>query len=501
MNYNTETELFESAVFSLVCAKNASLDVNEEISIPEGLPDVRRTLALKENILSPAKFIGARSVELSGAIDYTVIYLGADGKIYSIPFSAEYSFSIPVDNADNIALSEGACLLSSLYGASHNVRITSPRRLQIRSGLCAQVLCFASTACEEELRGIAGEESLQRLVAKGNSLKISCDSSEVVTLADEFALGESCRILYSDASVSLGESRVDGEIVRVNGEVSVKLAVESQEKIEKITRKIPFEAQIDIEELDFDGSAALCRAVGRVNELDVSLIEEGRAQIEVGLVIDASVAQNAVFSYTKDIYSTCRECSAEYKKISSPLALVNKNAGLTQSERVLCSELGFLEGSEIIDVWGSAICESGTLENGRYVIRGRVRYKLLCEREGEISAYDAELPFKYEAGSGELEPVAFCACIEVNGARARCDGENLLIESELSISLSMFGASEYEILSVASFGDEIKREKNQIVVCFKSPDEGIFEIGKRYCVPLESISENEENQSFVIIER
>lgn len=500
MIYNTETGALEGVISLPICARTVNCDVNEDVSIPEGYPEVRRFLAVKENILAPAKFVGARAVDFSGAVDYTLIYLGADGKITSLPFSSEYSFSLPIENADRVELSEGVSVLCSLSGDSSSVRVNTPRRLQLRAGIRASAICFGKGLCEENLRGVEDVSALQRLRLDSTCASLNCESSDVVTLADEYIVGEDCRIIYSDASCVISETALDGEVVRVSGEVLIRLAFEKGDTIEKSVRKLPFEAQTDLEELCAGEGELLCSATGSINELDVS-IEEGRAQVEVALVLSVCIACNSGVCYTRDIYSTAQTCSTEYKKMRLPCVIANKNATLTQSERLSLESIGLDGDCEILDVWGTALCEECSLENGRYILRGAVKYKLLCRREGDVRIYDAELPFKYESGSGEYEVTGFCAKAEVVGSRARSDGENIIIESELALMVAFFGENELDMLSCASFGEPISLEKNQMVVCFKSSDEELFELGKRYCVPLEDISGGDSESRFVIIER
>lgn len=497
MNYNIETGTVASLISLPVCNRVINCDVSEDINIPEGLPDVRRVLALKENILSPAKFIGAKSVDMSGAVDYSVIYLGADGNIYSAPFSAEYSFSLPLENTD---ANESVSVICSLCGESGNVRISTPRRLQVRAGIRASAVCFGRALCDEELDGVEDDSAVQRLELDGENAFFDCESSDIVTLTDEYLLAEGDRIIYSDASVFINDVRVDGEVVRASGEAVVKLLLQNGDNIETVLRKLPFDAETDLEELDLGDEAVLCRAFGSVNELDVSVVE-GRAQIELGIVLEVCMAQNRAIRYTRDMYSTKQTCKAEYKKTSLPVALFNKNVNITQSERMSVSDVDFPEGAEILDVWGSAFCEDGALENRRYVLRGKVKYKMICRRDGDISVCDAELPFKYESELGELDIAGVCADVKVVGARVRCDGENLLIESELAISASAYGLNELDMLSKATFGDAVEQRKNQFVVCFKGSDESAFDLAKRYCVPFSQLSDDTQKDSFVIIER
>ena len=496
-NYNIETGATESIISLPTCSRVINCDVSEDISIPEGLPDVRRVLAVRENILSPAKFIGARAVDMSGSVDYTVIYLGADGNIYSAPFSAEYSFSLPLDSIDS---NESVSVICSLSPDGYNVRMSTPRRLQIRAGIRASALCFGRMVATESIDGIDDESAIERLELSCENSFFNCETSDIVTLSDEYLLSEGDRIIYSSADVFINDVRIDGEIALAVGEAVVKLALQNGDNIEIITRKIPFEAETDLEELDLSEESVLCRAYGSVNELDVSVID-GRAHIDVGVVLEACMAQNRSVRYTRDMYSTKQICKAEYKKCSLPIALFNKNVNMTQSEQILAANAGFETGMEILDVWGSAYLEDSALEGRRYVLRGKVRYKMLCRRDGNISTCDCELPFKYEAELGEVDVSGSCADIKVMGARVRCDGENLLVEGELAISATIYGLCEVDMLSRATLGDAIEQKKNQIVVCFKGSDESVFDLAKRYSVPFSKITEEAHGNSFVIIER
>ena len=146
MNYNMETGAIESIISVPICERVINCDVNEDVSVPEGYSEVRKVIALRENIMSPAQFVGARSVDFSGSVDYTLIYVGADGKLYSMPISAEYSFSLPFDTQNVFDAGEGVSVICSLSGENSNVRISTPRRLQLRAGIRASVICFGKAA-------------------------------------------------------------------------------------------------------------------------------------------------------------------------------------------------------------------------------------------------------------------------------------------------------------------------------------------------------------------
>ena len=500
MSYNMETGAPESVISLPLASRVINCDINEDLTLPEGYPDVRRVLALRENLLSPTKFIGARSVDISGAVDYTVIYSGVDGNIYGAPFSAEYGFSMPIENAEKLDLGESVEVLCSLLSDSGSVRISSPRRLQIRSSVKANVSCFGRSTVCEDLRGARDQETLYRRQEESPCVFLRCESSDVVMLSDEYIIGADARIIYSSGEVLVNDARVDGEVVRISGEAVVRLLVEENGKCERVIRKLPFDAESDLDELELYEGDVLCRATGSINELEVS-VEDGRANIEAGVVLEVCVAQNASAYFVKDIFSTKQVCTAEYKKMSLPILLFNKNSNITQSERMPCNDIGLPENAEILDVFGNAECEECSLEKGRYTLRGKTKYKIIYKCDGEVGVCDAIIPFKQESKGGELCVDGYSASICVSNPRARSDRENLLIESELSISAIAYGSSEVDMLASASFGDEIKQEKNQFIVCFASENESAFDLAKRYSVPLEQISERFADGNFVVIER
>ena len=500
MSYNMETGAPESVISLPMSKRVINCDINEDVTIPEGYPDVRRVLALRENLLSPSKFIGARSVDISGAIDYVILYSGVDGKIYGVPFSAEYGCSMPLENAERLDIGESVSVICSLLSDGSSVRISSPRRLQIRGAVRCDVSCFGRSTLCEDLRGENESEALYRRQEDATCAFLRCESSDVVMLSDEYMIGPDARMIYSSGEVIVSDARVDGEVVRISGEAIIRLLVEEDGRIERVARRLPFDAESDLDELELYEGDIFCRATGSVNEIDVS-VEDGRASIEAGVVLEVCVAQNAGVSLVKDIFSTKQTCSAEYKKIALPVLLFNKNSSITQSERMPISDIGLPEDAEIIDVFGNAECEECSLEKGRYTLRGKTKYKIIYRCDGELCACDLTIPFKQESDGGELCVKGYNASVCVSNPRARSDRENLLIESELSISAIAYGESEVDILSSASFGEDIKQEKNQFIVCFASSSESAFDLAKRYRVPLEQISERIDNGNFVVIEK
>ena len=82
-----------------ICNRVVNTDVTEDFTLPDYYPEIRRVLYVKETMLPPAKFISGNKLDVNGVVDYTLVYVSRDGKICSAPLSAEYGFSLPLENA------------------------------------------------------------------------------------------------------------------------------------------------------------------------------------------------------------------------------------------------------------------------------------------------------------------------------------------------------------------------------------------------------------------
>ena len=84
-----------------VCNKFVTTELSNDYILPDYQPEIRKVLGITSEILPPAKYVGAANAEFNGTVDYQVTYVGADGELYSMPLSAEYSFSVPLRQDPN----------------------------------------------------------------------------------------------------------------------------------------------------------------------------------------------------------------------------------------------------------------------------------------------------------------------------------------------------------------------------------------------------------------
>ena len=470
-----------------LCDRAVTAEVSGEYTLPDYQPEIRRLLLVEPTVLPPAKYIGASGAEFNGTVEYQMTYVGADGGLYTAPLSAEYGFSVPLEQTGDFDLNEGVVAMASTACEGLTTRVIAPRRLSIRCRLRSHVRAYGQMLMEERQSGAAEEGSVQRLFAEAQTMRVACGSSERIDLADELTVtGEDCRVISADAVAFVHEVRPSEGEVEAVGELLLKLMIGREDgSVEQVTRRLPFEGAVEMEALGADAS---CRVSGVVSDLTVN-VEEGKILCEIGLLLEARGMENHGLRYTSDLYSTERVTDCAYREYDLPVALKCENGNLSQSERIPLSQINFPEGATIADARGSVRFDNCVRSDGKYILTGESRYWLLCKKEGEYSVCELTLPLRYETEGCEKEPVCFDAIGEVISCRARVEGETLNLDAELSVVADFSGVEPIRALSEASFGEKYDCQGNRIVVYYPAPEDTPWSVAKKYHVSADTITQ------------
>ncbi len=491
-----------------LCRRTVNTDISEDFVLPDYHPEIRRVLCVREAVQPPSKFIGGNKLDVNGNIDYTLIYIGGDGKLCTAPLSAEYSFALPLEDVSDFDFGEGVGLVVNTVCESSNVRVSAPRKLRISSKLRTDVGAYAKRVCEREYDGIINAESVQYLGDEAECADILFEASDAVTLEDEYTLPDTqTRVVSADSTVNISSSHIDGELIRLGGDVIIKLLTASgesgNEKCEKVIRKLPFEVECETLGIELTDTRACC-VKGNVTDLTLK-VEEGQVAIEANIVCELLTAQNTKVSYTRDIYSTEQSVESVSRKLNIPQIIENKNVTFSQNEKLECEALEIAPSTEVVDVCGNSIVDTITLEDGTYLFNGSCKYNILTKSEGEYSNTSVNIPFKYECEAADICPdtdiFALYKNTEIISVRARCDGNFLSIDSEISLCCSIMAEKNVEVVESAIFAEPLETSRGELTVCYLQDGDTLWEIAKRYSVEQGKIRGDIENARFVLVER
>lgn len=485
-----------------MCQRTVNTDISEDITIPDYYPEIRRVMYVKEYLPTPAAFVGGGRVEISGVADYTLIYLDGEGRICSAPIASEYSFSLPLENVSDFELSEGVSVMSHSTAESASVRLSGPRRLQLRSHVNTSVAAWGVQECMASEEGEADTDCVQRLVRECTCADVICESSDLITLEDEYKLADGCRIALADAKTVIRRAYVDGDSIRTEGELLVKMLVscDGEAHMERITRRIKLDAQTELDGIVLESDDPI-RVSGEVNELNIGEADEqGMVSIKADLTLRVCAVAERTAEYVADLYSTKQSVELSMKKRNVPILIANGQCRISANDILTRDEAGIPEDTEIIDVCGRAIVNKVESSEEACTLVGECRYSVIYKADGETACAELKIPLRYA-----MEGTEAAECFEVIGDVMESDvminGGDIIIDSQILLSYTLFGSREVEMLEKAKLGEELSHSGGEWIICYTTENDSLWSIAKRYCVASDAIRGEIGEGGFVMIER
>ncbi len=500
--------------------KILTAEVNGDYSLPDYQPEIKRLLRITASVLPPARYAASGNIDLSGTVDYFVLYMGNDDRLYCAPLSAEYSLAVPlVGNSDAVqAASEPLVCTCDITPESTTGRVTAPRKLNIRCRLKARagVLGEVSLRSDEESGLVPG--SVERLSEQAEVGRLVQGLGDVLSLQDDMILppaeGE-VRVICAEGQVMVTEADVGNDMVNCRGEVTLKLTLCSAEATpspdpnsdgqgadglaalalpQVVYRKVPFSQTVELAGI-VPGSE--CCAFGVCSELSVQ-VEEGHLHTDLGVVLEVLAQCNQTVSYTRDLYSTRSESTCRYVTYTPGKAIRCLNGNFTMSDSLALSDAGLDPSVRIADITAFATPEDVICDKGRYILTGTCKCQLLLSRGGEYSSTELSFPFRYETdtttraasadGIVQADSPVFDGHVTVVNCRARMDGERVGVDAELAVCLRLAEKQPLTALSGMDFGPDLTRRRGEYVICFPAPADTLWSVGKRYHAPLAALA-------------
>jgi len=489
MNYTDQMGTVGGEYVTLpLCEKRMSLESTGDYTLPDYQPEIRRVLSVTPTVLPPAKYVGGSGVEISGNVDYSVLYVGADGGLYSMPLSSEYHLTVPAEGGAQVDPMGGVTVWSDVVAEGVQARVASPRKISLRCRLRALVRAYGKMLMEERHVGDAPTEKIFRRKGSCENLSAYSGLSDVISLScDLTGVGDDARVVSAEGIPVVAEVHVSGnETVTASGELLLKLLIARENgDVETLTKNLPFSGEVEIDGVD---SEADCRATATMSEMTVEVGEDGRILCSPSLLVEVRGMCNREVSYTEDLFSSAQETLCETETYRIPMAIRCERRNFSQSERIPMSEVSIPEGASICDAWGVVLFECCESVGQKYLLTGESRYTLLCEKDGEYATVELTLPIRYETEGGETEPESASALGRVLTCRARVDGETLCLDAEIAVAADFCGTREIEAVREVRFGEALCERGSRMTVYYPSADEDAWAVAKKYCVAPEKVA-------------
>ncbi len=485
MDNYTKTDSAALRLQALLCDKQEMGEVTAEVSLPDYRPEIKRLVRVSATVSPPARYVGAANTELSGTVDFCILYTGNDGALYSTSHASEYRIGIPTDLPSDAALGEGLVCDADILPEPCNARVLSPRKLSLKCRLRARMRLYGIRLIEngDLVSGIAAEK-----------LYGSCDVSELFSgvgeplmLHDEIVCdtqSEDVRVVCADGLVFVSEATAGSGCVNCRGEVALKLLCAHDATglpPTQLLRRIPFESAVEV-----DGCEVNCAASAFGTCADVSVtVEDGRILCDLSVILQGRAQRDRNLTYVRDAYALDSVSDGRTDFLTLPQSRSCVCANFSLGQTLTAEEAGLRQGMSVVDALLFPLSAELTEDNGRDILSGRCRVHLtLCDDAGEISSQEVEVPYRYDAETKETGLADYLVHVSPISCRARADGERLGIDAELAVSLMTRAQAPIQYLCACKIGEKCQSPTGECTVCFPAPSDTLWSVAKRYHKPL-----------------
>ncbi len=476
-------------VQAMLCDRTIVTELGADFSLPDYQPEIKRMLRVRASVSPPDKYIGAGSAELSGTVDYNILYAGNDGSLYCANQAEEYRITVPVEMTADFEIGDGVTCDVEMQPDMTVGRVVGPRRLFLKCRLRSRVRMYGTRVLEEQING-ASEDTLERLRGSCECARVFVGVGDPIQLGDEIVCdtqAENLRVVCAEGQVLVSEAEAGSGCVNCRGEVALKLLCchEGREEPPYLQmRRIPFTGSVPVDGAEVNCD---CCAYGVCSDLSIT-VEEGRILCEVAVRVVARAQRNETVSYTKDLYSTALCGENTYDAVALPVARRCVNGNFSLNTTLSMEEVGIRSEQSVVDLTLVPTVQSLACENGKYVILGKCRALATLYAADDVSAQEFDVPFRYET-DGDTDVSDYDVTVTPLSCRARADGERIGIDAELAVCLATRAQNDVVMLRSSSFGAEVVPSDATYTVCYPAREDTLWSVAKRYHRPVSEIAE------------
>ena len=484
-------------------------ETSEDFTLPDYMPEVRRIVSCSASPLPENKYVEGNDVVLSGVVNFTVLYIGEDGKLNAAHLTSEYDVSIKCGTADMTGLSRDS-IISSTSVTSSSCRATGPRKLSLGCRLYSKLFSASVNVCRETINvsadgknhtaTTADELTLERKMADVATTSVT-STRQTGDISGEVKTRPGTKIIACCVGTGISDVRIGPRDVTVKGEACIDFITEdTYGDIATLRIKNPIEEIITVGSTSSsDRETKNASAIIRCAAITVSGGDEGVYTWNMEYDIDVIHTSSKNVQITDDIYSTKYETEVEKESASPLVCLKNGNSRLSVSvsKQVTPStdrHVGHVAGKVTLD---RAECTA----DGKLSLSGNCTVYVVTVGGGEIAMEEVNLPVKFDCPCEKSDGVKNVICeASVMYADGRLDGDKLTVNAELCLSIFAYSAIKTDYVSKCNI--DCDREFGMRGSCVKIyfPEEGeeMWDIGKKYHCRLEKITRLADGGTIIV---
>ena len=487
----------ENITVNQVCTKGTvRSQVDEDIIVPDVKPDILKILQLDASACVTDETVTDGRASAEGRVDLKILYIpdSETEKIKSI--NASFDF---VRNIDNKAIKSGMTAVISANVENAEFSLINSRKLRVK----VTVALDYEIACENNIEiAVDAEDSGSAEVLKDNILLQNCVGicsesfklcENIQVSASQSAIGE---ILKVDARITDSEYKaVTGKIIIKGAAAASVLYTDEEGQIRFMEAEIPFTEVIECEEASDD---TVCDIDYSVSSVDCEVKEDSDgdrriAALEICIRAQVKATENVAVDMISDCYEPYMKTELIKEETELEEVISRPQTQCTVRETVEVGE-DAPAVSGVYDVITRPKVSDTRLENGKLVTEGKIETYILYltgSEDNPVYSLKRDIPFscamETDADGDGLIP-------EIK-AEVRHTAYNLNMAGEielrciLALNANIVRKRTIELIEDIVTENRSEAENRGIVIYFVQSGDTLWEIAKRYAVPMGAVTE------------
>ncbi len=468
------------------------VDSSCEYILPDYMGDIKKILSSKARVLPGGRFISDGGVELTGTVEYEVLYADSENKLTAVNTSSDYSVTLPAESQSYVGCAQEG------RTSSFAIRITGPRKMSLKSTV--EVMSVITSSAELAVSGdvFDGERDPQytsRQIWVENAKYGKSLEREYAEEAERISgvQADEIEIIASGGSVRVLETRpADGGVV-IKGIITIGAIVRTPEQPPfAIRREIPFEETVEIEgadrDMQFVADGFLTSAVCGISEdgEDSVISVNAIAEFEAYALENESVTV-ITDAYLKECPTECKYSDFEYTTLGACQineAVVN---GKISREGLGCSEareLLMLDGE--VRAFDTARTQNGAEISGEIAISG-----IACEInvDGSVSYMPVKTSIPFTTNVNYTCQIPDNSRIECSVSVTSCEGlfdaDDVHVKCTLKVKSRLESVDVLKRLcectaSASEYAASESPSPSHITVYYPMATDSLFSVAKRF---------------------
>ena len=476
---------YSNGVFLSVETKGEEVvEVSKDFILPDSYADIKRVLGVYSKCSPDSVYADSGRVKYLIKTESKMLFLSDEGKIRCATFKNDLEGAMQYEKSGF----ENAFFMPSVISSS--ARAQNPRKVSIRMLVRPSVYVFSPYTADIEYKGdeIGEEEraSLEILSEEISGFSALEFSSGDIESGDDIsipgALPQIEDIVLCTANITDCKSSANDGAVSVNAVVDITLLYVGKEDnaLHTVRHSLPINEKYDAEDLLSDD---ILYTYGYVSRLSVSPSDDmsGEARVaEVDLVFSLSTlaVREKTLDITSDAYSVGSPTSCEKKTLKYLTCPIIVDEVITLSESLEKDDIERVSAAIVSPI--ECVCKDGE-------VKGTATVTLYgYDKDGRAHSSSKELSYHKTLPSSITSSLVNARVSEIKVT----EGEGVYnVECNLAISGVAWEYKNTSAISAVVFeGEEdVSRDRAAFTICYPDKGEGMWEIGKRYRVPVDSL--------------